>query len=122
MADPILVGIYVAAPISQVVFMLLAVYDALAITRMVGTFWAWTPMITAFVLCGPRLHQSGVGPNLTGGGTGFEDRSVHHDVLLAGYDLDELPHGTLAASTYGLRKIFRKTPVKRPARAVARSP
>ena len=122
MADPILVGIYVAASISQVVFMLLAVYDAFSITRMVGTFWAWTLMIAAFVFFAAHDFTS-LASVLTTPAAQLATKTNQFTIssYWPGTILNELAYGTLAASTYGLRKTFRKTPVKRPVRAVVRS-
>jgi hypothetical protein len=123
MADPILVGIYVAASVSQVVFMLLAVYYAFAITRTVGVFWAWTLMITAFVFFAARDVTS-LASVLTTPAAELTSKTDQFTITSywPGAILNELAYGTLAASTYGLRKIFRKTPSKKqPMRVAART-
>jgi phosphoglycerol transferase MdoB-like AlkP superfamily enzyme len=114
LADSLLISIYIFASVSQVVLMLLAVSDALAIMRMVGRFWAWMLMITAFVFFALRDFTS-LASVLT---TPVAQLTAKTDVFTIssvwpGTILNELAYGTLAASTYGLVRVFRRESSKR---------
>jgi len=44
----------VLAPIVEIVFLAIAVYYAVNVARRVGTFWAWSIVVVAFIVQGIR--------------------------------------------------------------------
>jgi hypothetical protein len=120
MADSILVVIYVAASVSQVLFMLFATYDAVVIVRIVGRFWAWNLLITAFVFFAVRDFTS-LASTLATPAAQLATKTDQFNItsVWPGTILNELAYATLAGSTYGLRKIFQKPTLKQPMKTAA---
>jgi cell shape-determining protein MreD len=113
--DSILVDLIIILSVSQVLLMTLCVYFAIRITRIVGTFQAWTLMIIAFALLAARDFTS-LGSLLAMSSTQLSARLDQFTLASTwpGQIISELSYLVLAVGIYGLLKIFGGQEKQRP--------
>lgn len=113
MADAALVGLYLVLSVSQALAMTLSVYFAYQITRLTGTFWAWSLLIVAFGLFALRDFTSVVSI--------FEQPVDQLSALTDQFTLTSVWPGTivneaaylsLMVATFGLNRIFTRKRLK----------
>jgi hypothetical protein len=107
--DSILLGIYVALTISQALLMFIAAYLAYRITRIIGTFWAWSLLVVAFGFFALANIES-LASVLSTPAAQLTTRLGQFTItsLWPGTLIHQVGYTALMVATYGLNKIFKE--------------